>query len=36
MPVWGVLFKSLDPGSGEMVDLRLANLTRYIKAMQAK
>jgi hypothetical protein len=38
MPVWGGLFDSLDSGLGEssVPELRIKNLTDYIKTLQAK
>ncbi len=36
MPIWGELFRSLDPNSRELSDLRVHNLAEYIKALQAK
>ena len=38
MPVWGDLFSSLNGGSssGMVVQLRVSNLTDYIKSLQAK
>ena len=36
MPVWGELFKSLDPNSQEVVRLRVSNLSEYIKSLQAQ
>jgi mono/diheme cytochrome c family protein len=36
MPVWGDLFKSLSAGDKDLVRLRIANLTYYIKSLQAK
>jgi hypothetical protein len=36
MPVWGDLFKSLDAGRTTMAQMRVANLTAYIKSIQAK
>ena len=35
MPVWGPLFSAMDQ-SQAMVDLRIANLTKYVKSIQAK
>ncbi len=35
MPVWGPLFSSMDQNQA-VVDLRIANLTKYIKSLQAK
>jgi mono/diheme cytochrome c family protein len=34
MPVWGDLFKSLNPGTHDFVQLRIVNLTTYIKSIQ--
>lgn len=36
MPVWGPLFKSLNPSAPELVNQRIRNLTRYIESLQAK
>jgi mono/diheme cytochrome c family protein len=36
MPVWGDILRSVDGGAGEMTDLRIANLTTYIKTLQRK
>lgn len=36
MPVWGDLFKSLDEGMADVPLLRIANLTDYIKTIQAR
>jgi mono/diheme cytochrome c family protein len=36
MPVWGPLFKSLDPSAPVMVDQRIRNLSVYIESLQAK
>lgn len=36
MPVWGPLFKSLNPSAPELVDQRVRNLSRYIESLQAK
>lgn len=36
MPVWGSLFKSLNPSASEIVDQRILNLSRYIETLQAK
>ena len=36
MPIWGELFRSLDPNSRELSDLRVHNLAEYVKALQAK
>jgi len=35
MPVWGPLFSTMDQ-SQAIVDLRISNLTKYIKTLQAK
>ena len=34
MPVWGDLFKSLGGGSSAVVQLRIDNLTAYLKSLQ--
>jgi mono/diheme cytochrome c family protein len=36
MPVWGDLFRSLHPGRADIVQLRIANLTHYLKTIQRK
>ncbi len=36
MPVWGPLFKSLDPTHSVMVDQRIRNISVYIESLQAK
>ncbi|HLK49236.1 MAG TPA: c-type cytochrome [Bryobacteraceae bacterium] len=36
MPVWGALFRSLDPNAQAMVQLRVANLKDYIMSLQAR
>ena len=36
MPVWGGLFRALDPNAQEVVRLRVANLKDYIKSFQAQ
>jgi mono/diheme cytochrome c family protein len=36
MPVWGPLFKSLDPSNPVLVDQRIRNLSIYIESLQAK
>ena len=36
MPVWGPLFRSLDPSAPAIVDQRIKNLTTYIESLQAK
>jgi mono/diheme cytochrome c family protein len=36
MPVWGDLFTSLDAGKRTITQMRVANLTSYIKSIQAK
>jgi hypothetical protein len=33
MPVWGTIFRALDPGD-TMVDVRVENLVRYIEGLQ--
>ncbi len=35
MPVWGPLFRSLNPSASEMVDQRIKNLSTYIESLQA-
>ena len=36
MPVWGPLFESISGGDQAQVNLRISNLTNYIKTLQAK
>ena len=36
MPVWGPLFRSLDPSNPVMVDQRIRNLAVYMETLQAK
>lgn len=36
MPVWGQLFRSLEPHDNGIPDLRVNNLTGYIKTLQAQ
>ena len=36
MPVWGPLFRSLNPSASEIVDQRIKNLSTYIESLQAK
>lgn len=36
MPVWGDILRSLDGGSGSIAQLRIENLTIYIKSLQRK
>jgi mono/diheme cytochrome c family protein len=36
MPIWGSLFKSLGAGTNDQVQMRITNLTAYIKSIQAK
>ena len=36
MPAWGDLFKGLAPGRRDLVQLRISNLTTYIKSVQEK
>jgi mono/diheme cytochrome c family protein len=36
MPVWGPLFSSVSQGDQAQVNQRIANLTNYIKSLQAK
>jgi mono/diheme cytochrome c family protein len=36
MPIWGELFKSLDSGTNNMVQLRIVNLTSYVQSLQAR
>jgi hypothetical protein len=34
MPIWGTLFSSLNTNSPGTVQLRISNLTTYIKSIQ--
>jgi mono/diheme cytochrome c family protein len=36
MPTWGPLFRSLDPDNALVADLRVRNLTGFIKSIQLK
>jgi len=36
MPIWGPLFGSLNKAPGAEVQGRIANLTQYLKSLQAK
>ena len=36
MPVWGALFRSLDPNAQALVQLRVANLKDYLMSLQAR
>ena len=36
MPVWGPVFRNLSQGSQPQVELRIANLAKYIETLQAK
>jgi mono/diheme cytochrome c family protein len=36
MPIWGSVLRSLDSNSASVVQLRLTNLTSYVKSLQAK
>ena len=36
MPVWGLVFRYVGSGSQLEVDLRINNLTEYIKSLQEK
>jgi mono/diheme cytochrome c family protein len=36
MPVWGPLFWSMSQGHEELVQLRIANLNRYLESLQVK
>ena len=36
MPTWGPLFQSLSPSDSSQVNLRISNMTNYIKSIQAK
>jgi mono/diheme cytochrome c family protein len=36
MPVWGELFKRLDSGKTTLTQMRITNLTAYIKSLQAR
>lgn len=36
MPVWGSLFRSISQGRDDEVQMRIANLTKYVESLQAK
>jgi hypothetical protein len=36
MPIWGPLFASINGTDPELVNIRIVNLTNYLKSMQAK
>jgi mono/diheme cytochrome c family protein len=36
MPVWGIIFKSMSESDETQVKLRIINLTKYLKSIQAK
>lgn len=36
MPVWGKIFSSASPSGQSEIDARIANLTAYLKSIQAK
>ena len=36
MPVWGPIFRALDPNSDTMNTVRIANLIRYLESLQVK
>jgi mono/diheme cytochrome c family protein len=36
MPVWGNLFKTLGTGQNSIVQMRITNLTEYVRTLQAK
>ena len=36
MPVWGPVFRNLSQGSQSQVELRIANLSKYIETLQVK
>jgi mono/diheme cytochrome c family protein len=36
MPVWGALFSSLSPNDQGVVKIRVANLSNYVKSIQAQ
>ena len=36
MPVWGALFSSMSPNDQGLIKLRVANLTDYVKSLQAR
>jgi len=36
MPIWGDVFHRMDGSGPEMMKLRIANLTAYLKSIQAK
>jgi len=36
MPIWGPVFRSINPGHETEVQLRIANLDRYLESLQLK
>lgn len=36
MPIWGDLFRSLNPGDNMITQQRIHNLTHYVESLQAK
>jgi hypothetical protein len=36
MPVWGPIFKALEPGDERLVLLRLDNIAQYLQSIQVK
>jgi mono/diheme cytochrome c family protein len=36
MPIWGIVFKSMSKSDETQAKLRIANLTNYLKSIQAK
>jgi hypothetical protein len=36
MPVWGPIFKALDPNDERLVLVRLDNIVRYLESIQVK
>jgi hypothetical protein len=36
MPVWGHLFGTIEPAEAQLKAIRIANLTRFLKTLQAR
>ena len=36
MPIWGPIFRALDPSDDRMVLVRIENIVRYLESIQAK
>jgi hypothetical protein len=34
MPLWGPIFRSLDPGNAALAKLRIANVQKYLESIQ--